>query len=203
MADPPPPLLLFDLGGVLIEFSGLTDIHALLREPMSVEEVGALWQQTRAIGDFEVGSLTPKQFGEAFAASWPLAVSAAEFVSHYESWTRQLLPGAAELLEELRPRYRLAALSNSNILHWTRNDVVIGVQAYFDRAFSSHQLGLRKPDPVIYQRVLQELAVEAAEVVFFDDNLANVEAALAVGINAYRVEGVEAARASLKDLGLL
>jgi putative hydrolase of the HAD superfamily len=197
------PLLLFDLGGVVVEFSGLTDIHGLLREPISVEDVNRLFGASQAIADFEVGLLTPEEFAAAFAAAWPLSCSEAEFLVHYESWTRSLLPGAPELLSELAAKYRLAALSNSNILHWTRNDVVIGVQSYFERAFSSHQLGLRKPSPEIFRVALRELAVEPGDVVFFDDNQLNVDAAAAHGIAAYRVEGVEQVRERLTDLGLL
>lgn len=197
------PLLLFDLGGVVVEFTGLTEIHGLLREPMPIEDVNKLFAASQAIADFEVGLLTPEQFGAAFAAAWPLSCSEAEFLLHYESWTRALLPGAAELLAELGPKYRLAALSNSNILHWTRNDVVIGVQAYFERAFSSHQLGLRKPDPEVFRVAMRELAVEPAEVVFFDDNQLNVDAAAALGISAHRVEGVQQVRDTLRQLRLL
>jgi putative hydrolase of the HAD superfamily len=197
------PLLLFDLGGVLVEFSGLTDIHALLREPMAAEDVNRLFGASQAIADFEVGLLTPSEFGAAFAGAWPLSCSEAEFLSHYESWTRSLLPGAAELLSELAPRYRLAALSNSNILHWTRNDVVIGVQSYFERAFSSHELGVRKPDPRAFSRALAELGVAPAATVFFDDNEVNVAAARALGIDAHRVEGVDQVRACLQALNLL
>ncbi len=196
-------LLLFDLGGVLIEFSGLTDMHGLLREPMPAEDVNRLFGASQAIADFEVGLLTPEEFGAAFAKAWPLNCSEAEFLVHYESWTRALLPGADELLTGLTQRYRLAALSNSNILHWTRNDVVIGVQSYFERAFSSHELGVRKPDPEIFRRALEELGVEPPEVVFFDDNAHNVEAALAFGISAHRVEGVDQVRTRLTELGLL
>jgi putative hydrolase of the HAD superfamily len=197
------PLLLFDLGGVLVEFTGLQDIHALLRQPMLVEDVNRLFGASQAIADFEVGLLTPDEFGNAFAAAWPLNCTEAEFLAHYESWTRALLPGAVELLTELAPNYRLAALSNSNILHWTRNDVVIGVQSYFERAFSSHQLGVRKPDPEIFRRALAELEVEPAEVVFFDDNQLNVDAARFLGINAHQVEGIPQVRSRLQELKLL
>ncbi len=48
-----------------------------------------------------------------------------------------LLPGARELLDTLRPRYRLAALSNSNAVHWDRNTMDLGVTGLFDAAFES------------------------------------------------------------------
>jgi putative hydrolase of the HAD superfamily len=195
--------LLFDLGGVLIDFSGPADIHGLLREQMAADEASRRFGASQAIADFEVGLLTPEEFGAAFCGDWDLSCSEAEFLDHYTSWTRALLPGAHELLTELATRYRLAALSNSNVLHWTLSDCMIQVQTYFERAFSSHQIGLRKPDPAAFRRALQELGAEPQQVVFFDDNAVNVGAACDLGIAAYRVEGVAAVRARLRDLNLL
>ena len=54
------------------------------------------------------------------------------------------MPGARELLDELRPRYRLAALSNSNAAHWERL-AELGVLDAFELAVGSQQLGVRKP----------------------------------------------------------
>src|SRR5882672_2628966 len=78
-------------------------------------------------------------------------------------------PGARELLDALRPRYRLAALSNSNAVHWDRNSTELGVTGLFDAAYSSHQLGCHKPEPVIYREALARLGVPANRVAFFDD----------------------------------
>jgi glucose-1-phosphatase len=197
------PLLLFDLGGVLVEFSGMTDIHGLLLEPMEIAEANHRFSTTQAIADFEIGLLTPEEFGAAFCTDWSLNCSEAEFLSHYESWTRTMLPGAHELLSQLDGHYRLAALSNSNILHWTRSDCVLQVRAYFERALSSHQLGLRKPDPAVFLKALEELSVAPGDVVFFDDNAANVATALSLGISAHQVEGVDAVRMRLLEMNLL
>lgn len=197
------PLLLFDLGGVLIEFSGPHDIHALLREPVSAEEAARLFAANDAIAEFEVGRTSPEEFAAAFCAALPLNCSPGAFLQHYQSWTRAILPGAAELLSELQATYRLAALSNSNLLHWTLSEPVVAIQTYFERAFSSHLLGVRKPDPEMFMRALAELKVAPPEVVFFDDNAVNAEAARSLGIDAYRVEGPQEVRRRLVELSLL
>ena len=49
-------------------------------------------------------------------------------------------------------------------------------------AFTSYDLGLLKPDPLIYQVVLQKLGAKPQEVIFIDDKLKNVEAAKSLGI---------------------
>ena len=49
-------------------------------------------------------------------------------------------------------------------------------------AFTSYDLGLLKPDPLIYQVVLQKLGAKPQEVIFIDDKKKNVEAAKSLGI---------------------
>jgi putative hydrolase of the HAD superfamily len=79
----------------------------------------------------------------------------------------------------------------------------MGVPDLVDTAFASHLIGLRKPDARVYHHVATELGVEPSDLVFFDDNAANVEAALGLGMQAWRVEGIEALRKRLMALGYL
>jgi putative hydrolase of the HAD superfamily len=59
----------------------------------------------------------------------------------------------------------------------------------FDAFFSSCYLGLRKPDPRIYQVALDVLQRDPEEVVFIDDRPENVAAAVSLGIHGIRYEG--------------
>lgn len=195
-------LLLFDLGGVIVDFTGLREVSALLAEPLSEEQVRSRWLESPSIRDFEVGELSPDEFARRFVVEWELRISPEEFLIRFEGWNRGLLPGAAELLAELGRAYRLAALSNSNELHWRRNRDVLGIQRLFEQALSSHELGLVKPDAGIYEAALARLGVAPSEVVFLDDNAPNVEGAAAVGIPAYLARGVEGIRAALTEAGV-
>ncbi len=198
-----PKLLLFDLGGVLIEYTGTQELLKLMSESYTRETLHDLWLQTDVWFKFEMGQVTPEEFAEVMCRDWHLTCGEAQFLAHFESWTVGLYPGAAELMAEIKPRYRLAALSNSNATHWRRNNEVLGVSALFERAFSSHELGLRKPDRAIYEHALRELEVSAAETVFFDDLADNIEAARSLGMTAYQVRGVEGVKAALVENGLL
>jgi phosphoglycolate phosphatase-like HAD superfamily hydrolase len=57
------------------------------------------------------------------------------FLQEFATWSR-LLPGAEMLLAELRPRYRLAALSNANEICWERQTDVIGITGWFEVAMA-------------------------------------------------------------------
>ncbi|MEZ5247455.1 MAG: HAD family phosphatase [Acidimicrobiales bacterium] len=64
----------------------------------------------------------------------------------------------------------------------------------------SSAVGLRKPDPAIYQHALAELGVAAADTVFLDDMVANVEAARAIGMHGIVVDDPVPAMAELRAL---
>ena len=54
----------------------------------------------------------------------------------------------------------------------------------FNKCYLSNELHLAKPDPEIYKAVLADCGADAAECLYLDDNLANVEAACKLGWNA-------------------
>jgi putative hydrolase of the HAD superfamily len=49
-------------------------------------------------------------------------------------------------------------------------------------------MGLVKPDFAIYQQVLNEQGFSAGEVLFFDDNVANINSAKSMGIQSYLID---------------
>ena len=194
-------LLLFDLGGVLVNYTGFSEIGALMSEAVTPEELQERWRACGAEG-FETGRLSPLEFADALGSVLAFNVTPDVFLQQFESWSIGFYDGAVNLLAELRRHYRLAALSNSNELHWRRNERA-GVPQQFEAAFSSHELGLRKPDRAIYEEALRRLDVAASNVVFFDDMHSNVEAALELGMQAHRVLGIEGLRACLAENGYL
>ena len=196
-------VLLFDLGGVLVDFSGVRDIAALLPAPASPSEIMDRWNRCPLSRAFGLGKLSAQDYAARFVREWEINLEPGGFLEEYRSWSRCLLPGAKELLASLRPRFRLAALSNSNELHWDRNTNDIGVTELFEVAISSHQVGLCKPDPAIYRLALDRLRVSPDAVLFFDDLKPNVTAASALGIRAFQVEGVEEVRRCLVKEHLL
>ena len=106
--------------------------------PATEEEIrGAALQYVRKISGFtkpsqanteafERGLLTPEAWAERFIEAWEVDLTREEFLKKFTTWTRRVLPGAKELLAELRPHYRLAALSNSNAAHWQQRGIAMG-----------------------------------------------------------------------------
>jgi len=197
-----PRWLLFDLGGVLMDWAGPRELPAYL--PALVDADLRLRMAGCAATDaFERGAITPEAFAERFVRDWQVRLAPDDFLEHYVAWLRGLYPGAEELLARLGMRYRLACLSNTNILHWERSEAMRWLQRTLDVALSSHELKLRKPQPEIFAAALERLGCAATEVAYFDDLPANVAAARAAGFDAHHVDGFAALEQCIRDLGLL
>jgi HAD superfamily hydrolase (TIGR01509 family) len=162
------------------------------------------WVECPHTDEFERGRLTAAAWAERFITDWDVDLTPDEFLAKFTTWSRRVLPGAKELLEELRTRYRLGALSNSNELHWERNTHELRIIELFEFAISSHQVGLCKPHPDIYKVAIDRAKVSSPEaMVFFDDLATNVEAAKSAGMRAYQVRGVDQLRERLASERLL
>ena len=207
-AESPTPalnvkLLLFDLGGVLIDFSGPRELGQYLSYRSTPEEILQRWVDCPHTTAFERGHISARDWADRFVRDWSITLEPQEFLTVFRGMARSVLPGARELLAELRPRFRLAALSNSNEIHWERNFKELRFLELFEFAVSSHQVGLCKPDPAIFQVVLDRAQLPPAAVMFFDDLPANVTAARSLGMHGRRVKGVDGIRASLIADGLI
>ena len=196
-------VLLFDLGGVIVELTGLPVWQRWRGGGESDEESWEQWLRSPAVRAFESGQSSTAEFGRDIVREFELPVDAETFLAEFERWPRGPYPGALELLTELGERYRLACLSNCNELHWPRFTGEMGLRRVFDRLFASHELGVLKPDREVFERVAAALAAEPERIFFLDDNRLNVEGARAAGLRARRVQGPEAARATLCELGVL
>jgi putative hydrolase of the HAD superfamily len=197
-----PSWILFDLGGVLADWTGPQALRALLPTPVSDAEYARRWTCCTATDRFERGEIAPLDFARAFALDWQLALAPQELLARYVGWLRGFYPGAVELLAALRPQARLACLSNTNAAHWD-SPVGQAIRAEFELALASHELGLRKPQPEIFRQALFRLNAAPSEVLYFDDLAPNVAAANAAGMRAHHVAGLPALRAQLQALGLL
>lgn len=68
--------------------------------------------------------------------------------------------------------------------------------------FPSHILGMLKPDPEVFEHVVQSLACKPASILFLDDNTINVTGARKIGMAAYQVKGPEDVKKVFQELEL-
>jgi FMN phosphatase YigB (HAD superfamily) len=144
-------VLLFDLGGVLIELTGVAQMIAWTGIADN-EELWRRWLTSPSVRGFETGRTTADEFAAAMCLEFALPVAAAEFMAEFAMWPRHVFPGGHELLGALASRHRLAALSNNNAVHWERISRDMGLGGYFSASFLSHEIGLIKRGPVIIRQ---------------------------------------------------
>ncbi|PSN11985.1 hypothetical protein C7271_24015 [filamentous cyanobacterium CCP5] len=96
------------------------------------------------------------------------------------------MPECEAMLAELKPRYHLSLLSNTNPAHMGKLRRH-GFFDYFEVLFLSYEIGQMKPNPAIFQHIIDTLEVVPAQIAFFDDGRSNVEAAQDSGMIAFQV----------------
>ena len=109
-------------------------------------------------------------------------------------------PDSIALLRQLRGHYRLALLSNVNVMHWEHVDQRYDFLRWFDYLFASYAVGRRKPEADIFRIVLQRTGVPPERAVFIDDVLSHVRAAQALGIRAHQFHDAAHLRVQIRDL---
>lgn len=196
-------LIVFDLGGVLVELTGVPQMLAWAGSDMSVEELWRRWLRSPAVREFESGKITTAEFGERIIVEFNMPISPEQYLKAFTYWPKDYFPGAEDLLRRLAQRYPLAVLSNTNALHYTRFVEEMHLLTYISRCFFSHQIGLLKPDPEMFAYLIAQVGVAPEHILFFDDNQLNVDGAVQAGIQAYRVYGVEETTRMLQTLAIL
>ena len=203
MADVPDiELVLFDMGGVLIELTGVAAMGELAGIT-DEQEVWRRWLECRWVRAFERGRCTPEAFAAGVVDDWALPITGDEFLASFRSWVHGPYEGALALLDDVQARVPIGLLSNTNALHWAEHGDALAFLERFDHRFLSFELGLLKPDQELFDRVAELVPVARHRVLFLDDNQINVDAALAAGFRAVRAVGPEEARAALVAAGVI
>ena len=195
-------VVLFDLGGVLVRLGGVPQMQELSGID-SEDELWARWLSCPWVRSFERGRCTADDFAAGVIDEWGLGVTAEAFLDRFRSWPEALFEGAVELVDEVRGRFRVGCLSNTNQLHWAEQSSRWGLAELFDVAFLSYELDLVKPDREIFTHVTAALGSPAGRILFLDDNAVNVEQARSVGLDGAVVRGTAEARSALIERGVL
>jgi putative hydrolase of the HAD superfamily len=188
-------VILFDLGGVLIELGESPIPSEWLLEGNNYKLSD--WFSSQTAKAFEKGEITAQQFADTFKNELNIEASSEKIIECFTQWPIGVFPDAFELLENLRNKYKLAVLSNTNELHWPRIIGEFKIPKYFDHIYSSHLMHKAKPDIGAFQYVLDDLMVTPARVLFLDDNQSNVAAAEKLDIQSVHVKGIEEVRQAL------
>jgi glucose-1-phosphatase len=199
----PIRIILFDIGGVLVEFTGIPSLQAWTGNRLTPDELWRKWLSSSFVRSFESGEIGPDTFADQIIADMGLPVRRKEFLEAFTAWPKEVFPGAAEIVSRISSKYVRATLSNSNVLHWPRLMDEFGLRNLFDHHFASHLTGKLKPDREVFEHVVSVLKCEPSAILYLDDQPLNVEAAKLIGFQAVWVKEVQEVEHVLTDANVL
>ena len=200
----PTKAVVFDLGGVLIDWDPRYLYRKLLDDEAAVEEFLA----TVCTPEWNAEQDRGRPFAEGVAElAERHPEHAADIAAYHERWPEMLageVPGSVEVLADLRAAgVPLYALTN-----WAAETFAITRERFefldwFCGLLVSGEEGMTKPDPAIFRLLLDRFGLDPAAAVFVDDSEANVAAARGLGIDAVRFTGPERLRRELSARRML
>jgi glucose-1-phosphatase len=196
------PTFIFDLGGVIVRHDNalLHDrLAAYCADPLSARERLADAVHDRIVG---TGRLSIADLHRRLVEEYGFS---ARYEAFLEIWSSHFSeePDMEPVLSALASRYRTVFFSNTNAAHWAHVTAHYPALAHGHHAYLSHELGLTKPDPASFQRVLELEGCRAEDAIFIDDRAENVEAAVALGIDGILFKGATGFRAALETRGVV
>jgi glucose-1-phosphatase len=196
-------VVLFDVGGVLVELGGVETMLGWLGPKVSADELWRRWLTSASVRQFETGKIDARTFAAGVIAEFGLKLDPRRFLDAFAAWPTGLYPGTLEMLARIPSSYRRALLSNSNSLHWQLVIEGMGLGAAIETHFVSHLTGRIKPDAEAFQHAVDSLGCQPKQVLFIDDNSLNIEAAQLFGMHAIRARGNSETRRALGEFGII
>jgi len=202
--------IIFDFGGVILDIDPQITIKEF--QKMGFKDV-AKTNSKEFIEDiirkFERGIYTPEVFRKKLKAFLELQVSDQKIDDAWNALIYDIPAERIEILEQVKKNYQMLLLSNSNEIHYDLyvRDLQLrfGYREFdelFDKAYFSFDMHLSKPDPEVYEFIINQHDLKPAETLFIDDNEENIAAASKLGLKTYLLAKPERVR-DIFDNGVL
>jgi 2-haloacid dehalogenase len=197
-------IVVFDFGGVLFDWNPRHLYRTLIADEAEMERflsevANDAWNARQDAG---------RPWDEAIAELVERYPAQEALIRAYrERWPETLagsFPDTVAVLHELKA----AGTPLYGLTNWSQETFPLAQARFpvldlFDGIVVSGQEGMAKPDPRIFRRLLERFSLAAERLVFIDDNRANVDAAVALGIHAIHFTDAVTLRQELVGLGLL
>lgn len=185
--------IIFDFGGVLLDLD-ISKTEAAMSQLLSTEITAPYQDKYKEITlALEKGQMYPEAFIHAVQSMCDPIPQGKEVI---DAWNAMLCGWQVDrfnLLDELRRKYKIYLLSNTNQIHldYVMNELKTeyGISnfenRFFDHCFYSHKMNAWKPEKDIYIQVENHIELAHDEFIFIDDNANNIRGAKHLGWQAY------------------
>lgn len=197
--------ILFDIGGVLLTNSWDVHQRAAVAAEFHLDQTDLEARHSDIFEVWERGGITMGAYLDFTVFHEPRSFTRDQFVTAILDQSKLLPNGAINILRQLSRscNYLLGALNNESRELNDYRFKAFDLRDCFDVALSSCYVGLRKPDPAMYQRAIDIIGRPPERILFIDDRPENVAGALDAGITALRFTGQAELRKQLAEMGTL
>ena len=188
--------IIFDLGGVILDIDYNLTRNAFRN--LGITDFDGMYSQAGADQLFqklETGKISEESFYKELNRRTGLNLLPEAIRIAWNAMLLNFREGSLHFLDNISSKYRIFLLSNTNYIHLTSfNKIFLNKKRekpfdkYFEKAFYSCEIGLRKPDRICYEWVLKETGINAGKTLFIDDSVQNIEAAKKVGLQTIHLD---------------
>jgi putative hydrolase of the HAD superfamily len=195
-------VILFDVGGVLLTNGWDHKERAVVTQNFGLDTVEFEARHPGPNDAWEKDEISAREYLDATVFYEPRGFTHEDFLDAIFAQSVPLADSGLQALKEISStgKYLVGALNNEarepNEFRFQRFEL----RKYFEIALSSCYMGLRKPNPEMYQRAIDILGRPAERILFIDDRQVNVDFAVDAGMKAIRFTGAEMLRRDLEGL---
>nr|MBP6316118.1 HAD family phosphatase [Chitinophagaceae bacterium] len=182
--------IIFDFGGVILNIDYNLSVLAFKKLGIAdFEEMYSKMKQNDLFDKLETGVISQNDFVSEIQKHCPDTIHESDIVSAWNAMLLDFPLRRLQILQQLQLHFNTFLLSNTNAIHEAefnkRLQQTCGyptMAVFFDKIYLSHRVGMRKPSPEIFEKILIENNLQAAETLFIDDSIQHIEGAQKVGI---------------------
>jgi len=198
-------VIIFDLGNVLVDFNHHIAADRVAKfTDKSPDKIFNIFFDSELTGLFEEGKISPKEFFLKIKDMLNLELDYDSFLPIWNEiffLTKENL-AVYNLAKQLKNNYKIALLSNINILHFDYLKKKFPVFDAFHNIITSYEVGARKPSPLIYKKTLDILESLPHQVFYTDDRPELAQSAKELGIRGFVFRGIEQLKEDLINSGV-
>jgi FMN phosphatase YigB (HAD superfamily) len=191
--------IIFDLGGVIIDIRYEATIEAFSALcGWDVSTIYTQQAQTPLFDSYEMGKISSSDFRDGLRNLLNIDVPDRAIDDAWNAMLLDIPPERVDLLKRLKQQRRIFLLSNTNEIHKAQFDRIFldqygaelsGISDLFERVYFSHEMGDRKPNPSIFQTVIDDQLLDPARTLFIDDTRQHIDGAQKIGLQAIHYTG--------------
>ncbi len=185
--------IIFDFGGVIINIDPKKTIQALKQLKLyNAEKLFTDVNTSNLLNKYELGAISDNEFLMHVKQYCSSETTNNEIIRAWNAMLLDIPQKRILLLKELKKDYKIYLLSNTNHLHYLSYAIDfekatggLKFNGFFNKAFFSFELKMRKPNFEIYKHVLDNQKLKPEETLFIDDNLENTETAKMLNLKSH------------------